>query len=595
MLRFFMDRPFKIKIIILSLLSSVILVVLLSVFFYSVYYNNVVEEAQVYQTQSMAFVKENIEDIQDNIVNLSTILFYSPSFQQQISPERSQLSVEARASDMTAVNLLTNSIISNNYVSFISISADNGYRFYFARNGLTVPAPLAKAKQDSACQQTMNMLGEPEWIAIPKGSSNFLANNSEAKLTMLRGLIDIDNRQSQGLMMVCVDWNSIWSSIHKTTGYGNFIVNSSGQIVTSSTDIDELKSFQNGRPFPLSELHQTSGTSSPIISIDGKQYLLSSSLIYQSGLYIVCLRPMSIILRNIDRFNIVLTFIIGICLILSLLLATLLSTVVTNPLNKLVSAINLAGKGDLKQRVNFVYADELGVLGRAFDKMVDQLNTLFNKVLKLEIKNREAELKSLQAQINPHFLYNTLDSIYLKAMRSNDKELADMIYALSRIFRLSLNVGNTMTQVQSEKEFVENYILLQKIRLKDRLIFSLSIDEEILHKSIPKLILQPFVENAIVHAAETQTGATEITVNGFYTDGSLWFTVTDNGTGIEEDVLRQLNNSTGGQKGYALRNIRERLELCYGSNYTLNITSQPGMGTKVLIRIPDKSTDMEVK
>lgn len=288
-----------------------------------------------------------------------------------------------------------------------------------------------------------------------------MTNNQDAKLTMLRSLIDIDSKQPQGLMTVCVNWNSIWSAMSMPSEYAYLIVDGSGRVVSSSTDIESLRTFQSGQLLPVAKLPASSSGNASIVSIGGRKYLLSSGLIYQSGLYVVCLRPMSIILRNIDRFNIVLTLVVGICLVVSLLLATLLSTIVTKPLNKLVKAINLAAKGDFGQRVNFVYADELGVLGRSFDKMAGQLNTLFNKVLKLELKNREAELKSLQAQINPHFLYNTLDSIYVKAMRSNNKELADMVYALSRIFRLSLNLGNTMTQVQSEKEFIENYILLQ--------------------------------------------------------------------------------------------------------------------------------------
>lgn len=593
MLRFFMDRPFKVKIIILTLLSSILLVAVLALFFYSVYYHNVVEEARNYEAQNMIFVKDNIEDIQDNIANLSTILFYSPSFQQQISPEEKKLSPEAAADAMYSVNMLTNSIISNNYVSFISIAADNGYSFYYASNGLTEPTPLKKAKTDAAYRQMVGMLGEPDWISVPQSGGNFMTNNQDAKLTMLRSLIDIDSKQPQGLMTVCVNWNSIWSAMSMPSEYAYLIVDGSGRIVSSSTDLESLRTFQSGQLFPVAKLPASSSGNASIVSIGGRKYLLSSGLIYQSGLYVVCLRPMSIILRNIDRFNIVLTLVVGICLVVSLLLATLLSTIVTKPLNKLVKAINLAAKGDFGQRVNFVYADELGVLGRSFDKMAGQLNTLFNKVLKLELKNREAELKSLQAQINPHFLYNTLDSIYVKAMRSNNKELADMVYALSRIFRLSLNLGNTMTQVHSEKEFIENYILLQKIRLKERLVFRLTMDEQILPKFMPKLILQPFVENAIVHAAEVQAGATEIDVNGFYSDNSIWFTVQDNGAGISEEVLHQLNSAVGDRKGYALRNIRERLELCYGHDYTLNIESTPGMGTRVLIRIPDKPTETE--
>lgn len=584
MLRFFMNRPLKFKIILLSLLSSVILITLLSIFTYTAYYNNVVEEAGVYQSQNTTFLKKSIEDIQDNIINLSTSLLYSPSFQMQISPEKGKKSVKQTADEMNSVNFLTNSIITNNYVSFLSIHAANGYQFYYARNGLTVPAEMSQIHNDQSYQNTMNMMGEPKWVAIPQDGGNFLANNNTAKLTMLRGLVDIDNRQTQGLLMVSVDWHSIWSSVSKTKGYGNFIVDKSGNIVSGSTDIPALEKFEQGNRFSMKDLNISSEKS--IIVLNGQQYLSCSSVIYQSGLYVVCLRPMSLILKDIDHFNIVFAIAIGISLLLSILLATLLSTIVTTPLKQLVAAIKQVGKGDLKQQVRSVYQDEIGILGAAFNQMVTELNTLFNKVMKLELKNREAELKSLQAQINPHFLYNTLDSIYLKALRAKDTGAADMVYALSKIFRLTLNHGDSMTTVKNEKEFIESYVLLQTIRLKERLKCSIAIEDSLLPLPMPKLTLQPFVENAIVHVAEQRTTTTQISISGVYRDGYLQFTVTDDGDDIDEDLLQQLNDKDSHANGYAIGNIRERLELCYGSNFTLAITSKPGLGTTVLICIP---------
>ncbi|WOC33206.1 MULTISPECIES: cache domain-containing sensor histidine kinase [Caproicibacterium] len=582
MLRFFMNRPLKTKILILSLLSSVILITVLSVFIYVVYSRNVVEEAQVYQSQNMTFVKKGIEDIQDNIVNLSTNLLYSPSFQMQISPEKDHLTVKQAADEMNTVNFLTNSIITNNYVSYLSIHAANGYQFYYARNGLTMPQEFSKTQRDAAYMDAMNMLGEPKWIATPQDGGSFLVDNNTGKLTMLRGLVDIDNRKTQGLLVVCIDWHSIWSSLSKTQGYGYFIVDGKGSVVSGSTDLAALKKYEQGGRLALPG-HSDEGT---IVTLDSSRYLSCSSMIYQSGLYVVCLRPMSVILKDIDHFNIVLAIAIGVSLLLSLLLAALLSTAVTTPLKQLVRAIQQAGKGDLKQQVNFVYQDEIGILGKAFNQMVTQLNTLFNRVMKLEIKNREAELKSLQAQINPHFLYNTLDSIYLKAMRAKDTGAAEMVYALSRIFRLTLNHGSSMTTVKNEKEFIESYILLQKMRLKERLAFQISIADALLPHTMLKLTLQPFVENAIVHAAEQSTGTTCISVSGTLAEGFMEFTVADNGCGITPELLQKLNSKTGGTQGYAIGNIRERLELCYGSRCRLTIQSTPGEGTAVHIRIP---------
>lgn len=161
-----------------------------------------------------------------------------------------------------------------------------------------------------------------------------------------------------------------------------------------------------------------------------------------------------------------------------------------------------------------------------------------------------------------------------------------MVYALSKIFRLTLNHGDSMTTVKNEKEFIESYVLLQTIRLKERLKCSIAIEDSLLPLPMPKLTLQPFVENAIVHVAEQRTTTTQISISGVYRDGYLQFTVTDDGDDIDEDLLQQLNDKDSHANGYAIGNIRERLELCYGSNFTLAITSKPGLGTTVLICIP---------
>lgn len=581
----FMNCSLKLKMTIINFVVVFVVILLLGIFFYFAYYNNVISEAKAYQRQNTEIVKEGIEDIQNNLVNLSSSLLYSPYFQAAIS----SVGTAKNADDATTlVNFQINSIVNNNYVSYFSIYAKNGYRFNYARNGLTAPPSLEVVEGSVPYKQTIDKLGQPLWINIPQGNSNFLLQNSASKISLLRSIIDIDSKQSQGIMVTCINWNSIWSSISNVESTGYFVVDDDGTIVTGSTEVGAMGKYGEGDAFPIKSLSDDTN----IVTVAGQNYLLTSRMIYQSGLRLVSVRPLSEMIRNLDGFRLLFVVIVAFCLFLSLLLSGLASSFVTNPLRKLVLAINRAGQGDLKQHVNFLYRDEIGVLGMEFNKMADELNTLINTVLKLEIKNHEAELKALIEQINPHFLYNTLDSIYIKALKAKDVETAEMVFALAQMFRLTLNHGNAITTVKNETEFIQSYVFLQKIRYKDRLRFSMCIDEPILPLKIPKLILQPFVENCIVHAAESSAKATSITVEGSLVDGNICFTIADDGTGMEQETLENLLAGKGG--GYAISNIKERLNLLYGASYQLSITSDPGGGTVVTICIPVRRTEEDV-
>ena len=210
-----------------------------------------------------------------------------------------------------------------------------------------------------------------------------------------------------------------------------------------------------------------------------------------------------------------------------------------------------------------------------------------------EINLRKTELKALQAQINPHFLYNTLDALYWRATNEGNDEIAEDILSLSQLFRHVLGQGNAQTDIGNEKELLEEYLHIQKMRFSDHLDYEIHMEEAILSHMIPKLILQPFVENAVVHGFERDGGDCLIRVDGKREGEWIVFTVEDNGVGMSEEQLQDIwevpdaKRYAGQRIGrYAIRNVKERLELLYGDGCTLRIESAVGRGTCVTIRIP---------
>lgn len=271
---------------------------------------------------------------------------------------------------------------------------------------------------------------------------------------------------------------------------------------------------------------------------------------------------------------------LGICLALVVivgLLGVLLTNIINRPLDKLGNAIRQVDEqGDYKISEQFG-EDEIGQIGRRFKRMVEQNLALKDSLYETGMRQKEAQLQALQAQINPHFLYNTLDSIYLMTQMGRPKEAGDMTLALSEIFKLSLNHGREFTKVKEEVNHVTNYLYIQKMRYGDKLNFIIDVADDMMEEKMLKLILQPIVENAIYHGLEPKLGQGTVTIKGRMADGQLLFEIEDDGVGMDKDDWK---------KGYGLTNVRQRIQLYYGDVYDIEVESRPGTGTRITVRLP---------
>lgn len=210
--------------------------------------------------------------------------------------------------------------------------------------------------------------------------------------------------------------------------------------------------------------------------------------------------------------------------------------------------------------------------------MTKENQKLNEQLIRLQLKEREAELRALQAQIKPHFLYNTLDSIYWMAVLQNNHDIAKMAISLSESFKLSLNNGKEFIPVAKELEHIQHYMTIQNMRHNNRFQYIQKVDPALMDKEILKLLLQPLVENAIYHGLEPKVGKGTVRLTGKIESGFITFTIEDDGVGMED--LEAI------EKGYGLRNVRERLSLYYGVDSRFTISSEVNRGTRVEIRFP---------
>lgn len=262
----------------------------------------------------------------------------------------------------------------------------------------------------------------------------------------------------------------------------------------------------------------------------------------------------------------------------------------TKPIQTLRSAMRSVRHGDLTVAVEAEGKDELGQLSRSFNAMVSRLHELMEKSLQDESRRRKAELIALQSQINPHFLYNTLDTVVWMARQRDTEGIVGLVMALTHFFRISLSKGRDFIPLSDELAHVTSYLTIQKVRYQSTLQYQVEVEADCMSVLAPKLILQPIVENAIYHGLKLKEQGGVIYIRGRMDGENLMMEVEDTGLGMLPERLREVQREMATQSeegnGYGLRNIHQRLMLCYGPEYGLRIESEYLLGTVVSFRIP---------
>ncbi|MDB5053704.1 MAG: multi-sensor signal transduction histidine kinase [Bacilli bacterium] len=282
--------------------------------------------------------------------------------------------------------------------------------------------------------------------------------------------------------------------------------------------------------------------------------------------------------------------------IVTLLLATLTSSYFTGtiirPVRKLMRLMKRVQQGDLNQHFTTQTNDEIGQLGNSFNHMVEEIKNLINLVYVEQRKKREAELQVLQAQIKPHFLYNTLDTIQWMAQDNNSEEIIQIIGALTNLFRIGLSKGHEWIPIRDEIKHVESYLIIQMTRYTGKLDYEFDIPEALHRFHVLKLILQPIVENAIYHGIKERTGKGKIQISAEQIHDIIRFRIVDDGIGIPPDKLIEINailqdgNKRREFEGFGLFNVNERIRLTYGHVYGIKVISEWGKGTTVIVDHP---------
>jgi len=269
-----------------------------------------------------------------------------------------------------------------------------------------------------------------------------------------------------------------------------------------------------------------------------------------------------------------------------------ISSRITGPIKRLEKSVNALEAGKLDTEIYIGGSYEIRHLGRSIRDMAGQIQVLMNDIVAEHESKRKSEFDTLQSQINPHFLYNTLDIIVWMIENEQKAEAVKVVTALARFFRISLSKGRSIIPVKDELEHVRKYLMIQQMRFKNKFTYQIESEPETLNLASLKLMLQPLVENAIYHGMEFMDGDGEILVRAFLEEGELIFTISDNGLGMTEEQVNGLlkentvHASSKRGSGIGVKNVNERIRLYFGEQYGLSIESEPDEGTTIRIHLP---------
>lgn len=295
--------------------------------------------------------------------------------------------------------------------------------------------------------------------------------------------------------------------------------------------------------------------------------------------------------KRMTQFMIVCSFLIVFLLIGVISMISFVSGGILRPIKSLYQVTEKLSEGDFTVRAEAHSGDEVALLAESFNNMAENMQGLIDQIKEDEGKMRRADLRLLQEQINPHFLYNTLDTIVWLIESEQTDEAVKMVVTLSNFFRLVLSKGKEFITVQEEEQHIRSYLEIQQVRYHDILEYDIQIDKVLYQYQIPKLTLQPLVENSLYHGLKCKRAKGYIHITGELSDGLVYLRVRDNGVGMEEEELALLQEEikkpcSETEKGFGLANVNERIRMYYGVEYGMTISSEKGKGTIVEIALP---------
>lgn len=421
---------------------------------------------------------------------------------------------------------------------------------------------------------------------------NIIKDNYKWVITLSRTLINPNTNEQEGIFFIDLNYNAISDLCEKNAlgkkGYvfiidekGNIIYHPKQQLIYSGLLTENIGRIIN---------NDTENYFVTDLRGDSCVYTFSKSK--KTGWTVVGVAYIDELIKDSKEMMLVYGVVIGIILGLAIIISIVISKEITRPLKLLKNLMKEVEKGDFETlNIEVTGANEIGSLSNSFNIMISEIKKLVEQNINEQREKRKSEIRALQAQINPHFLYNTLDSIIWMAEGNKTQEVVIMTASLAKLLRESISNEDEFTIIEREVNYIKSYLTIQKMRYKDKFEFNIDIERSIYNFRITKLILQPIIENAIYHGIKYKGGKNLISIEGYELDDEIEILIKDTGIGMDEEQLKNILNpckKNERSNGVGICNVQMRLQLTYGKEYGLFYESRKLEGTTVKIRIPKR-------
>lgn len=569
-MRHMLNIPFGYKLILPYVLCLLVAVLTVGLFAYSHSVNSLKEKTRENIQGTLEQMRDNIFYRTDDLERISDMLYYNYSLQNALRRyDQGWYTYEIMTKTLmpTLENLLN--YTSSNIALSLYLQNDTLPEIFYKDDEQN---PLLSTKRYEIYH--LKRIENDQWylgldfnrsLAGPGLWRQVLRDTEDGNISLLQRLDDIQQGRRIGLVRVTVQISDLLDSVdyRKIGEYSTLrVIDSSGKMVLESSPAE----------ISGSAVRQTENRLLLRIPLSGLGWELQAYI------------PNSLFDESANEVRRVTLLVCLVSAFVLVCLGIIVSSYFSRRIQKIVGSLNAFHDGDFHGRITYKGNDELAQIAVAFNRMGANIEELIHKNYVTDLQKKEAELESLQAQINPHFLYNTLSSINRLAQFGDIQKLHVLVQELAKFYRLSLNRGEILTTVGKEIEHAKAYIAIQCIKYGDRLAVYYDIDPEALEYTTVKLILQPMIENALEHAWFGSTIGIRLVVEK--RGQEIIFKVIDNGVGMDADTIRQILAPDGPRIGYGIRNVDSRIRLHGGKEYGVTVASRSGIGTCVQITIP---------
>ncbi len=585
----------KWKLFISYVILSVLPISVISVVLYSQANKTIENKIAVYSRQIIYQTVGKLDGKLESVQDLSLQIVADAGFQERLERVRKQTDSELAAREMKDVERELDRIIgSRSDVVGAEIVLSGSDRVMSSGEYLVSPRELGN---DAAYSKLMSQSGAYAWKgAVNYASSQVLYPNISI---LLRKIKSLHSGEDIGVLVMGIKEFALADTYSYIdlgpTGFV-FVVDSDRRLV-SHLDKSKLNRVSDYPFIPRIVRSSVDESRTFPAYLDDRKVLVSYGVSELADWYMVSVVPYDYLTEDIGQIRTVSVRLGLVLLLISVFVSFYISSAISRPAEVLVRAMRRVESGDLSVNVSLRTGNEIGMLGGHFNHMVRRMNELIKRVYESELVKKEAEVKALQSQINPHFLYNTLSIIDSMASIKKEKEISEIAQRLSDIFRYSIS-GNDVSTIREEINQVERYLYIQKIRYKDKISETIEVDPETEKGLITKLLLQPIVENAIVHGICKSRTPGRLTIKVYLSsEETLTIEVADDGAGMSPERLKEVQarlreadrhslsvEPRDGNIGIA--NVHMRIRHTFGEEYGLEIDSEPGKGTRVVMKIP---------